>query len=317
MRVGRLQHSFQTTPIEAASNSSDLVAVHVMTVYSQEGERAVYGFPRLPHGLGQLIFFVVLISLLSNNAFSQSYARWKNRIQDSILGANEQSLVNLVDLMSIPDAKGQDSNGWPASDFTLVLDNRYAFAWAPEVTNVDPLKYSTSLAGHYRLTYTGQALVLGVINSKYDSATNTSSADYEIVEPPLGPGDLFLRIYFVRTKRTSESPLESGVTDIRLVRTEYAKAPKQIFTNLWLDSIRKYSWASLRCMDILKTNNYATPGSREEYPYRLNWETDRRLPGTGPLYGDLKSGVHGTCSLGIRRSIGATHAQGFVDQYPG
>jgi hypothetical protein len=230
-----------------------------------------------------------------NRAFAQPAPDRTNPIGLNV-DLNEQSLVNLVDLMRISDATGADSNGWPTSDFSLIFDNRYTFAWSPEITNVDPLKYSTNLVGHYRLSFTGQATVLKATNSRYDSATNTTFADFEIVEPPDGPGSLFVHIPFDRTRRTPDSPLGSGVTNIRLVRSEYSKEPQRVFTDLWLNSIRQYSWAALRCMEIMKTNDYATPGSREAYPYRLMWEGNRALPDTGPLYGKLQPGVHGIVS---------------------
>ncbi len=249
-------------------------------------------YPARRPELRRLTLCTLLASLLSINGFAQLKPGGKTAVGLNI-DVNEQSLVNLVELMSIPDSNGQDSNGWPTSDFTLLLDNRYIFAWSPENPNVDPLKYSTSLVGQYRLTYTGKAFVFRASNSRYDPATNTTSADYDIDEASGGPGNLLLRIYFYRTQRTPEGPVGSGVTNIRLVRTDYAQAPKQIFTNLWVDSIRKYSWAAFRCMEALKTNDYGAPGSREAYPYRLNWETERRLPGTGPLYGKAQLGVHG------------------------
>jgi hypothetical protein len=206
---------------------------------------------------------------------------------------NEQSLVNLAAYMRILDAKGQDANGWPTSDFNLVLDNRYTFAWAPEIVNVDPLKYSTNLAGHYRLTFNGTAVVSGARNSQYDPATNTTAADYEIIQPRDGPGSLFVEIGFERTRRTPQSAPGSGVTNIRLIRVENEKASARIFTDLWLDSIRKHPWAVLRVMAAMHTNEYGSPGSAEAYPRRLNWTAERRLPGTGPLYGNVSAGVHG------------------------
>lgn len=45
---------------------------------------------------------------------------------------NEQSLLNLAAISTLSGAQGQDANGWPTSDFTLVYDNRSTFGWEPE-----------------------------------------------------------------------------------------------------------------------------------------------------------------------------------------
>ena len=208
----------------------------------------------------------------------------------------EQSLINLAAFMRILDARGQDARGWPTGDFNLILDNRYTFAWSPRIVNLDPLRASTHLAGRYRLSFRGSAEVAGSSNLQYDRATNTTTADYEIDEPRNGPGSLFVEIAFRHTRRNLLSALETGVTDIRLVRRNDEKAAGQIFTDLWLDSLRNYPWAVLRTMGATGTNQYGAPGSAEAYPRRLHWTTDRRLPGTGPLYENATAGVHSMIS---------------------
>jgi hypothetical protein len=102
-------------------------------------------------------------------------------------------------------------------------------------------------------------------------------------------------MYFLHTRRTPQDPEGSGVTNIRFVRRENQEASRQIFTDLWLDSIRNYSWGVLRGMEAMKTNDYGAPGSPEAYPRLLNW-AERRLPGTGPLLGQASAGVHGVLS---------------------
>jgi hypothetical protein len=196
----------------------------------------------------------------------------------------------MADYMTIPDAEGQDANGWPTSDFSLVLDNRYVFAWVPGAVNIDPLKFSTNLAGHYRLTFHGEAVVSGAANSKYDRATNTTVADYDI-DPA---SSSFVKLTFFLTRRTPENAQGSGVTGIRLVRKEDV-ASRQVFTSLWLDSIRKYPWAVLRCMEAMRTNSYGA-GPKEAYPHLLDWKTERRLPGSGSLISKSTAGIHSPLS---------------------
>lgn len=207
----------------------------------------------------------------------------------------EQALVNLAAYMRIADAAGQDSKGWPTSDFSLILDNRPIFAWDPKIRNIDPLQYTPDVSGAYRLTFSGQAVVSGATKSSYDRSTNTTVVDYEIPRPVNGAGNL-VKIRFLLTRRTYDDAPQTGVTNIRLVRRENEKATRQVFTDLWLDSIRKYPWAVLRCMEAMKTNEYGVRGSADAYPHLLQWSSERRLPGTGPLYSNVSPGVHGVLS---------------------
>jgi hypothetical protein len=215
---------------------------------------------------------------------------------------NEQSLIDLIQPTArIDGATGQDANGWPASDFKFILDNRYVFAWVPGATNIDPKKYSTDLSGTYKLSFKGQAAVTAetddpqhggvtTANQVYHSATNTTTADVQVGNPP---GGILIVLSFAQTKRLPTDSPGTGITDLHLIRPGYAGREGQVFTDLWLDSIRKYPWTALRFMGALGTNDYADWGSHEAYPYRLKWATDRALPGVGPLYGKDHVGVHG------------------------
>lgn len=241
------------------------------------------------------IWFVILCGALLALSGHRSDAQLMPGEKTAIglnIAVNEQSLVNFGDYLKIADAEGRDANGWPTSDFTLLIDNRYIFAWDRGNKNIDPLKYSTNIAGRYRFSFKGDAVVGGTTNSHYDKATNTTVADYEIEQAESG---LLLRIPFLLTRRTPDSPQGSGVTNIRLVRVENEKAIPQVFTDIWLDSIRKYPWAVLRCMEALKMNDYGVAGSAEAYPHLLTW-AERRLPGNGPLLENVSSGVHGVLS---------------------
>ncbi|HEX5324716.1 MAG TPA: hypothetical protein VFW40_13085 [Capsulimonadaceae bacterium] len=215
---------------------------------------------------------------------------------------NEQSLIDLIQPTSrIDGATGQDALGWPTSDFRFILDNRYVFAWVPGAVNIDPKKYSTDLSGVYKLSFQGQAVVsaasddplhggVTVSNQLYDPKTNTTTADVNVGNPP---GGVLIVLSFSQTKRQATGASGTGVTDLHLIRPGYVGREKQVFTDVWLDSIRKYPWSALRFMGALGTNDYADWGSHEAYPYRLKWPTDRALPEAGPLYGKDHVGVHG------------------------
>lgn len=239
---------------------------------------------------------LILVSLIaaSGHAFAQLAPGGKPPIGLNI-EINEQSLVNLAAMSVIFENDGQDAKGWPTSDFTLLFDNRYIFAWQPDNPNIDPLHFANDLTGQYKITFTGQAIAFttqnGAVVAKapvYDSATNRSTVEFDVAEP-------MMSVRFIKTRRTPDSPEGSGLTDISMVRESTEPAAKQMFNGVWLDSILHYPWAVLRTMDATKTNDYAAPASNEAYPYRLKW-ADRRLPGTGPLLGSDRPGVHGFVS---------------------
>lgn len=151
------------------------------------------------------------------------------------------------------------------------------------------------MAGLYRITFAGQAIATRyssgatvVKSPRYDPVTNRSTVEIEFDQP-------LMLVGFTRTKRTPASPEGSGLTDIRMVRMSSESAANQVFTGAWLDSIRRYPWAVLRCMETVGTNEYGRSGSFEAYPYRLKW-SDRRRPGMGPLYASTHPGVHGAAS---------------------
>src|SRR4051812_19505928 len=245
-------------------------------------------FPKSTPGLVR--WPAVLVCMLLLSAFGPGGTAGKAPVGLNI-DLNEQSLCNLAELSQIAESEGQDERGWPTSNFSLVFDNRYTFAWDPANPNQDPLRSTTNLGGRYKLSFTGQALPYlyhdGRIVARYpdyDAASNRSVAEFELLDP-------FIQIWFVKTKRTPDSPEGSGVTDIRLVRDDNEKKPQSKFTDLWMNSIVKYGWSVLRCLDVTKSNEYGTPGTKEAYPYLLNWATDRRLPHTGPLYASSHVGV--------------------------
>lgn len=213
------------------------------------------------------------------------------------LTLNEQTYVDLmtsarIDRLGVP--LGEDDNGWPTTDFQYVLDNRYTFAWIVDPPNVDPLQYSTDISGTYRLSFTGQAMLVpfgsSVANQNYNPATNTTTADLVIGNPP---GGVVVQLSFVGTRRQPGDLPGTGVTNLHLIRPGYSPGSGQVFSDLWLRSLTDYPWNALRFKDALGTDEYAAPGSTERYPYTLQWNGDRALPGAGPIYNRNHRGIHG------------------------
>ncbi len=209
------------------------------------------------------------------------------------INLNEQSLVDLMPHCQLAEVQRADSLGWPASDFSLILDNRHTFAWEERNPNQDPLRFTPDLSGSYTLSFTGQALTYTYRNNirvekrpLYNPVTNRSEVHYDFTGP-------FIQVWFQGTKREAGGAPGSGVTAIHLIRDSEVRTKRGIFTKVWFDSIRQLPWAVLRCLDVTGVNKYGKPGTAEAYPYQLNWEKDRLLPGTGPLYRKQHVGVQG------------------------
>ena len=212
---------------------------------------------------------------------------------------NEQAYVDVMfpfaRIAAVDGPLSQDEAGWPLGNFELVIDNRYTFAWVPDATNIDPLRYSTDISGTYQLSFTGQAVLRAdsgatVANQAYDASSNTTTAEINVQNPP---GGVLVVLSFLQTQRDPEDPPGNGLTNLHLIRPGYSPGTNQIFTDLWLSSIVNFPWTALRFMGVLGTNSYAIPSSPEVYPYLLQWDTDRALPTAGPMYGRSHLGNHG------------------------
>ncbi|MGH8128361.1 MAG: hypothetical protein ACRETC_08345 [Gammaproteobacteria bacterium] len=164
-----------------------------------------------------------------------------------------------------------DANGWPEADFQTLP----VCCAAANGSTADPGSNSL-LAGIYQLTFTGQAdirVLSGSVKSyDYNAQTNQSSAQIVFNDP--GHGTNYI-LYFTNTRRTSNYPLDSGITNIKMIRPQYAPngqkwwdSPTQEFTDPFLASLQGYS--TLRFMDWTHTN-----GNQQ-----MNWSD--RTPGFWP-----------------------------------
>jgi hypothetical protein len=129
-----------------------------------------------------------------------------------------------------------DSNGWPTQDFV-------AFLWDGS--------FAKNTTGTYALSFTGQADVAGATNKSYNSSTNTTTATLTYTS------DASQWITFTNTRRTSSSALNTGLTNLKLMRpttvggtTTYSTSTR--FTTPFKDSLKRYR--ALRFMDFTATN---------------------------------------------------------------
>ncbi|GCE15862.1 hypothetical protein [Tengunoibacter tsumagoiensis] len=148
-----------------------------------------------------------------------------------------------------------DANGWPQGDFA-------AFLWDGG--------FLIHTTGSYAVRFNGKAtlslsLVAGSItNQVYDANSNTTTATVSI------DGESSPRLNFTNTQRNSSSAINTGVTNVQLMRpTSPGATTSYSFSTTFTAAIKNFvgRFQAIRFMDTTNTN-----GSLES-----NW-SDRRLP---------------------------------------
>lgn len=151
------------------------------------------------------------------------------------------------------DPVATDELGWPLADASTVI-----YAGPADKIN-----------GTHKLVFNGQADIElmwtwgrgSVSNIAYDPSSNTTTADISFDVVDAGTVGLILR----NTRRTADSPLNSGFTNMRLYRPGYPADGSVVFTREIVEAIKKVK--VLRLMDWTQTNNNMV----------VNW-ADRRTP---------------------------------------
>jgi hypothetical protein len=137
---------------------------------------------------------------------------------------------------------GVDKLGWPMADASTVI-----YTGTPEQIN-----------GTYLLAFNGQAEVSllwaqgSVTNKRYDSATNTTTANVIYAISEKGTVGLVFR----STRRTAQSGINTGFSNVRLYRPGYPADGSQVFTVPFLKALSKVG--VVRMMDWTATNRNLT-----------------------------------------------------------
>jgi len=196
------------------------------------------------------------------------------------LGVNLDEMgafTNMVDHTNrYSKATGFDTNGWPTSDFDLVLfDGRPATEWNGTID--DPDGYRIDYSGAYRSSFTGQATVrasgtaVSISDLLYDAPSNTTTFTLNVGGyPNANHGLVFLS--FTNTQRLASSPPSSGITNLRVMRPGYELATTQIFTDAFL---RLCKAANFECYRFYNVQNIWD--GEPTYPVRTLW-SQRKLP---------------------------------------
>ncbi len=169
------------------------------------------------------------------------------------------------------DGTSVDANGDPEKDFgIIVFDMRPCCPWVGSVD--DPYKFVPALmSGTYKFSFKGKAALTSagdpvlLQNQTYDEATNTTSLD--MVVPP---DKWLVNLNFSNTQRTSASMVNTGITELKLLRPGYHNRPNDIFRQEYINAVSHFP--VIRFMDFVGTNN-----SNPEYPALTEWNS-RRIP---------------------------------------
>lgn len=221
-------------------------------------------------------FIKVLVVLVLFNATSQK-VHAQARIKLGVNLDDNGAFTNIINHTNrYSNATGYDQYGWPISDFDLVLlDGRPATEW--NATIDDPEIYRVNYSGRYKSSFTGSANVrvsgtsVSIENTSYDAQTNITFFDVVVGGyPNANHGLVFLN--FSNTRRTAASPVNSGITQLKVMRPGYELTTTKIFTD---EFIRLCKAAEFACYRFYNLQNIWD--GEPTYPQRTTWQ-QRKTP---------------------------------------
>jgi hypothetical protein len=173
----------------------------------------------------------------------------------------------------------EDAQGWPLSDFQVVLITDGGDALNRPIKERNP-----SFIGTYNIVFNGQATInisngSGVLkNQVYNAATNTTTAQ-AVMDG--ATGQLFLTFH-----NTAYSPTVGGVKNLQVLRPGYPVGTTKVFTDEFLKTIAPF--AALRFMEAQNTNDsqvtsfsQRTPGN---YPFQGSCSAPKCMSGLSLEY---------------------------------
>jgi hypothetical protein len=180
-----------------------------------------------------LSLLLCLCLFLTHTAFAQSHANIGVNLDDNGAFVN---IINETNRYS--NAVGYDANGWPTSDFDLVLlDGRPAREWTGKID--DPEQYRIDYSGRYKSRFVGSGTVrasgtsVTIENVSYDTTENTTYFDVVVGGYPNANHGLVL-LNFTNTRRSPGDTLHSGITRLTVNRPGYGLGESTVFTNEYL-----------------------------------------------------------------------------------
>lgn len=147
-----------------------------------------------------------------------------------------------------------DSLGWARSDFDLVLlDKRPVPEWSGTID--DPEKYRVDYSGRYKSSFTGSATVtvtgtsVTVDKISYDSLANTTYFDIIVGGYP-NANHGFVVLNFRNTRRNPNDTLNSGITNLKVMRPGYELTTTKIFTDEFISLCKSADFACYRFYNV-------------------------------------------------------------------
>ena len=224
------------------------------------------------------LILYTLFFLISVNLFAQTYPD-KIGIGLGGIGGFAMEFSDACKTMRSFDQTSVDANGYPEHNFTVIVyDMRPCCPWVGSID--DPNKFVPALmSGTYKLSFKGKAVVTStgdpvlLQNHVYDEASNSTNLDMVVQRDKW-----LVNLSFSNTQRTAASAINTGITDIKLLRPGYHNRPNDVFRQEFLNAVSHFP--AIRFMDFTGTNN-----SNPAYPEKTEWSS-RRLP-SNALFKDV------------------------------
>gem|GEM_PF-6045227 len=182
-----------------------------------------------------------------------------------------------------------DGNGWPTTDVRAILFDSRPTPQVPPFDDPDAANRLPDISGTYHLSFKGQADIAPntgsstswtIANKHYNSVTNTTTADF-VIPPFTGDYlDFLVVINFSNTKRTANAAVNTGISEIKLLKPGYDAT--QTFTNEFLNSLKPFSTIRFYEWNLgLGYLSYCGSAvvNKACEPYLIDW-ADRRSPTT-------------------------------------
>ncbi|MBT7619387.1 MAG: T9SS type A sorting domain-containing protein [Calditrichaeota bacterium] len=247
---------------------------------------------------------ICLVLLYASYACAQQYY---GKIGTGV--SMNQWTKTFVDLMKLSrpfqnldgDAQAEmDSLGYPLEDCRILVSESWPVAeWQNDID--DPEEFRPDFSGIYHCSFVGQGDVRRVWgdftlqNLEYDAEQNRTTYELVIGEPRGGNAYGFIQLEFSNTRRTRDHELNTGFTDLRVIRPGYDLDTEQIITNEYITCINSAEFSTLRFMGWTHTNNGAGENdpNNPDYPEQLNWEDRRQLNAATYQRNNVISAEHG------------------------
>lgn len=190
---------------------------------------------------------------------------------------NDGAFVNIINQTNrFNNAKGFDSNGWPTSNFSIVvIDGRPVAEWSGGID--DPEKYRVDYSGIYKGSFEGIAnlTVSGTAVSLQNVSYNPSSniTNFELNVKGYGDDNHGLVILTLsNTQRMASSSYNTGIQKLKINRPGYELTSQKIFTDEYINLCKA---ADFNCYRFYNVQNIWN--GEPKYPAKTEW-TNRKSP---------------------------------------